>query len=117
MQKFVDNGGLFRQIGSTENHEENRIAYIKAIAIQLKLQEVYGFGGTVEINEGQCVDLFQAVLSLELMRAFFQKDYLLEFQKLQKETESSIESLGRLAFQGLIRFRCKLTLDLKRATL
>ncbi len=103
LQEFVDDGHCFRQFGQPENQEENRIAYIKAIAIKLKVQEVYGFSDQVEIREGQNVDLFHAALSLELMKAFFQKDYLLEFQKLRKETESGIESLGRLAFEGLIQ--------------
>ena len=56
--------------------EANRFAYIKAMRTQLQLTEVYGLSESVTTESGLSADLFQAVLSLELMSIFFQIEYL-----------------------------------------
>ena len=54
-----------------KNHEANRFAYLKAMRTQLQLTEVYGVAESVTAETGLRSELFQALLSLELMTAFF----------------------------------------------
>lgn len=89
-------------IGSPENHEENRVAYIKAIRSALQLQEVYGLDESVQVETGLRVDLFQALLSLELMTAFFNKAHLLPFSQHLERTSDWRLALTYLAMGGLL---------------
>ncbi|MEA3241867.1 MAG: hypothetical protein U9Q19_00335 [Pseudomonadota bacterium] len=88
-------------IGKTENHDANRFAYIKTLRTQLQLTEVYGLAESVTAETGLCVDLFQALLSLELMAAFFKSDFMLPYMQYLDEMGNSRMALGRLAFDGL----------------
>ncbi|MGB7931209.1 MAG: hypothetical protein WCH04_03140 [Gammaproteobacteria bacterium] len=90
-------------IGQLVNHEANHFAYIKAMRTQLQLTEVYGVAETVTAESGLRVDLFQALLSLELMTAFFKSDFMLPYLQYLGETVNSRMSLGQLAFGGLLR--------------
>jgi Holliday junction resolvase-like predicted endonuclease len=101
MDAFVDSGMATRQIGSVENHELNRVAYIKALRTQLQLTEVYGVSGTVTTDAGDTVPLFQALLSLELMNVFFQRDFLEAYVKHLRSTGNWAMALSMLAFNGL----------------
>ena len=87
--------------GNPENHEANCFAYIKAIRTQLQLSEVYGVGETVTAESGFSVDLFQALLSLELMCVFFQVDFLQPYLQHLDETGNAHTALGVMAFNGL----------------
>jgi hypothetical protein len=87
-------------IGKPENHEANRFVYLKAIRTQLQLTEVYGLAGSVTTETGLRVDLFQALLALELMTAFFNSDFMLPYLQYLRETGNSRMALGRLAFGG-----------------
>jgi hypothetical protein len=87
--------------GNPENHEANCFAYIKAIRTQLQLTEVYGLGESVTAESGLPVDLFQALLSLELMCVFFQVDFLQPYIQYLNETGNAHTALGVLAFNGL----------------
>ena len=78
--EFAASGMATEQIGRPENHERNQFAYIKAIRTKLQLSEVYGLADFVLVDTGLRVDLFQAVLSLELMTAFFINDFLLPYR-------------------------------------
>ena len=98
---FVDSGMATQQIGSAENHELNRVAYIKALRTQLQLTEVYGVSDTVTAEAGDTVPLFQALLSLELMNVFFQRDFLETFVKHLRSTGNWAMGLSMLAFNGL----------------
>lgn len=101
MDAFVDSGMATQQIGSAENHELNQVAYIKALRTRLQLTEVYGVSDTVTTDAGDTVPLFQAVLSLELMSVFFQRDFLETFAKHLRSTGNWAMALGMLAFNGL----------------
>ena len=98
---FVDAGMGTRQIGSAENHELNRVAYIKALRTQLQLTEVYGVSDTVTTDAGDTVPLFQALLSLELMNVFFQRDFLETYATHLRSTGNWAAALSTLAFNGL----------------
>jgi Holliday junction resolvase-like predicted endonuclease len=88
-------------IGRPENGDANRLAWLRALQAQLCLREVYGVADTVATDGGERVDLFQALLSLNLMSMFFQADFLAAFAKRLETTAGWIEALQRLAFDGL----------------
>ncbi len=90
-------------IGRPENHEANQFAYINAMRTYLRLTEVYGLADSVTAESGMSVDLFQALLSLELMTAFFKADFMLPYLRSLEETGDPRRALGRLAFGGLIQ--------------
>lgn len=98
---FVDSGMATQQIGSAENHELNQLAYIKALRTQLQLTDVYGVSETVTTEAGDTVPLFQALLSLELMNLFFQRDFLETFVKHLRSTGNWAMALSMLASNGL----------------
>ena len=101
MDAFVDSGMATQQIGSAENHELNQVAYIKALRTQLQLTEVYGVSDTVSTDAGDTVPLFQALLSLELMNVFFQRDFLETYVTHWRRTGNWAMALSMLAFNGL----------------
>ena len=98
---FVDSGMATQQIGHAENHELNQMAYIKALRTQLQLTNVYGVSSTVTTDAGDTVPLFQALLSLEMMGVFFQRDFLEKYVEHLRRTGNWAMALGVLAFNGL----------------
>jgi Holliday junction resolvase-like predicted endonuclease len=101
MDAFVDSGKATQPIGSRENHELNQVAYIKALRTQLQLTEVYGVGEAVTTDAGDALPLFQALLSLELMNVFFQRDFLETYVTHLRRTGNWAMALSMLAFNGL----------------
>lgn len=101
MDEFILRGLGWHTIGRPENHEANRLAYIKAIRTQLQLTEVYGLDQTVTSETGQRVDLFQALLASELMNAFYQSDFLQAFVTHAANLGHWAAALNRLALEGL----------------
>lgn len=102
MDAFVDSDMATQQIGSTENHELNQVAYVKALRTQLQLADVYGVSDTVSTDAGDTVPLFQALLSLELMNVFFQRDFLETYVKHLRSTGEWAAALRVLAMNGLL---------------
>ncbi|MGK0272622.1 MAG: hypothetical protein ACI88H_003295, partial [Cocleimonas sp.] len=90
-------------IGTPENHDMNQFAYIRAMSTKLQLIEVYGLSDKVVTDNGLNVDLFQALLSLELMTAFYQKDFLIPYERHLKEQGNWQTALCHLAMEGLIQ--------------
>ena len=88
-------------IGRPENGDANRLAWIRALQAQLRLREVYGVADAVATDSGEQVDLFQALLSLSLMSAFFLGDFLAAFATRLDATAGWIGALQRLAIDGL----------------
>lgn len=88
-------------IGRPENHEANRLAYIKAIRTQLRLTEVYGLDETVTTETQRRLGLFQALLASELMNAFYQQDFLQVFVSYARSFGHWLPALSRLAIEGL----------------
>lgn len=101
MDAFAESDIAERIIGSPENHEANQVAYIHAMRTHLRLTEVYGVDETVSADTGERADLFTALLSLELMSAFFLRDFLHVFAAHFRETGDSLVALSRLAFRGI----------------
>lgn len=89
-------------IGRPENADANRLAWVRALQAQLRLREVYGVADEATADSGETVDLFQALLSLNLMSAFFLQDFLAAFaNRLGAAGGSWLEALQLLAFDGL----------------
>lgn len=103
MATFLESGIAGNIIGSKANHEANQLAYIQALRTHLRLTEVYGVDETVSTETGERVHLFTALLSLELMSAFFLRDFLQAFAVHFRGTGNSLVALSRLAFQGLAK--------------
>ncbi|HMN43173.1 MAG TPA: hypothetical protein PKE27_01240 [Povalibacter sp.] len=88
-------------IGRAENAEANRLAWLRALQAQLRLREAYGVADTVTSDAGDTVDLFRALLSLDLMSAFFLRDFLAAFAERVDASGDWIVALQRLAMDGL----------------
>ena len=103
MGTFVDSGMATQQIGRPENNALNQVAYIKALRTQLQLTEVYGVSDTVTTDAGDPVPLFQALLSLELMNIFFQRDFLETYVQHLRTTGNCAKALSVMAMNGLVK--------------
>lgn len=88
-------------IGQPENAGDNRLAWLRALQAQLRLREVYGVADQVTSDAGDAVDLFQALLSLNLMSVFFQRDFLAAFTERLDTSGHWTEALQRLIVDGL----------------
>lgn len=93
------------EIGRPENAEANRVAWIRALQAQLRLREVYGVADEVTADSGENVNLFQALLSLNLMSAFFLQDFLVAFTDRLRTASGWLEALQQLAIDGLAKGR------------
>jgi hypothetical protein len=89
------------KIGRPENAEANRLAWLRALQAQLRLCEAYGVANEVTSDSGDTVDLFRALLSLNLMSVFFQQDFLAAFAERLDASGDWIVALQRLAMDGL----------------
>jgi len=88
-------------IGRPENADANRLAWLRALQAQLRLREAYGIDDEVTSESGEPVNLFQALLSLDLMSAFFLRDFLAAFADRLEASGDWIAALQRLAMDGL----------------
>jgi hypothetical protein len=88
-------------IGRPENADANRLAWVRALQAQLRLREVYGVDDEVAAESGQTVNLFQALLSLNLMSVFFQQEFLATFADRLEASGDWVKALQRLAMDGL----------------
>ncbi len=88
-------------IGRPENSEANRLAWIRALQAQLRLREAYGVDDDVTSESGETVNLFQALLSLDLMSAFFLRDFLAAFADRLDASGNWVAALQRLTMDGL----------------
>ena len=95
MDELVVSGMAAQQIGRPEHHEANQLAYVRAMRSQLQLTQVYGVAETVSNDSGDAVNLFQALLSLELTASFFQRDFLEVFAAHYQASGDWKEALAR----------------------
>lgn len=98
--EFEASGMAAQTIGRPENHEANRLAYIRAMQTHLRLTEIYGVADTVTTDAGDPVDLFQTLLSLELMSAFFRSDFIQEYVQHLDRTDNWVAALTALITGG-----------------
>jgi Holliday junction resolvase-like predicted endonuclease len=88
-------------IGRPKNGDANRLAWLRALQAQLRLREAYGVDDEVSAESGQTVNLFQALLSLNLMSVFFQQDFLAAFADRMDASGDWVTALQRLITDGL----------------
>lgn len=100
--EFAASGMAHARIGRAENEDENRLAYIRAMATRLRLRGVYGVAETVTAPTGESTDMFQALLSLELTARFFMLNFIAPFVEGAEQTGDWLASLRRLAMGGLV---------------
>lgn len=101
MLYFMGSEMSLRTFGKRENHEENQMAFIKALQAKNILTEVYGFSDDVILESGTQVDIFKAVLSGRLTSAFFLKDFIHPFGEFLQLTGDWHTSVCMLAIDGL----------------
>lgn len=101
VDELIASGMAGQQIGSKENHEANQLAIIKTFSNQLRLVEVYGLNEYLTADSGLRVNLYEALLSLNLMSAFFSKDFIAPYQHDLSEEKSWLVAISRLAFEGM----------------
>ena len=101
LDEFACSSLADKPMGRPENQEANRLAYIQATRTILRLTEVYGLEESVKAESGAQVDLFQALLSLELTSAFFQRDFLLTYVGHLKRSGHCLQALSLMALEGL----------------
>jgi hypothetical protein len=101
IDELIISGMAEQQIGSTENHEANQLAIIKTFSSQLRLVEVYGLNEYLTADSGLRVNLYEALLSLNLMTAFFNKDFISPYQQYFSDEKSWLAAISRLAFEGI----------------
>ncbi len=102
VQAFVGSGMAGQIIGSPENHELNQLAYIKACRSELQLQQIYGLGDWLSLEDGTQVPLHHVLLASELTSVFFQSQFIQPFQDYLRESGVLAHALGRLAMDGLL---------------
>ncbi len=103
MAAFFEAGLAEATIGRPENHELNRVAYIKATASQLLLTEVYGVDDTVSAASGRKCPLFKALLSLELMAAYYESEFIMPYRDHLGHMAGTWNlALGALALDGVL---------------
>lgn len=100
--EFVARGMAQEQIGSRENHEQNALAYMKALRSMLQLREIYGLDEEIHLAEGGKAPLLQILLASELHSAFFQSAYVQPFQQHYADCGVLVQALSKLAFNGLL---------------
>jgi hypothetical protein len=101
VDELIASGMAEQQIGSKENHEANQLSIIKTFSNQLRLVEVYGLNEYLTADTGLRVNLYEALLSLNLMSAFFNKDFVSPYQQYLLEEKSWLAAISRLAFEGM----------------
>jgi hypothetical protein len=101
VDELIASGMAEQQVGSKENHEANQLAIIKTFSNQLRLVEVYGLNEYLTADSGLRVNLYEALLSLNLMSAFFSKDFIASYQQYLSEEKSWLAAISRLAFSGM----------------
>jgi Holliday junction resolvase-like predicted endonuclease len=98
---FAKSDAAKKSFGRPENQDDNRLAYIRAMRTYLRLREVYGIADQVSAETCEPVDLFQSLLSLELMSMFFMREFLAEFAAMASASGDWIVALQTLALNGL----------------
>lgn len=89
-------------IGRPENADANRMAWLRALQAKLRLQEVYGIADEVVTDSGEPVNVFQACLSLNLMSAHFERDFLVAFTDRLGSTGDWRSALQHMTMEGLL---------------
>lgn len=102
IEAFAHSDMVHQRIGRPENEDDNRVAWIKALAARMRLSEVYGVADKIYLETGSSVDLFQTLLAQELTTKFYLKDYIAVFASNIQACGHWRPALSRLALGGLL---------------
>ena len=108
IDEFIQQGLGFQTFGQPENEEWNRFAWISAIRTKLELTEIYGLDEEVTIENDCKVDLFQALLTIELMHAYYKKGFVLPYCLIYEKTGHWLPALTTFSFMGIAEGENKL---------
>ncbi|RZA21583.1 MAG: hypothetical protein EOP93_02815 [Lysobacteraceae bacterium] len=86
---------------SPEDFDIHASAIAKALASWLCLHEVYGVEARVDAGSAAQVDVFNALMSIELMTAFYNNDFMLPFRDALRQCGHPWLALGKLALSGV----------------
>ncbi|WP_185962575.1 NERD domain-containing protein [Thalassomonas sp. M1454] len=89
-------------IGSAENHEANQLAIFLSFAAELQLNQVYGIKDTIAVSERVSVNVFEALLSMNLTSAFYQNHFVDEYLSLVEQYGNSSAALADFIVNGLL---------------
>lgn len=101
MATFVDAGLAQAVIGRPDNAELNRVAYIKALAAELLLVNVFGAGNNVSTESGRKAPLFKALLAMELSAAFYEAEFVIPYLRHLEHAGAWDLALTSLALDGI----------------
>jgi hypothetical protein len=102
IDEFIKLGLVFERFGRPENEESNRFAWISAIRTKLELTEVYGLDDEILTDSGYKIDLLRALLTIELMHAFYKHGYILPYCKHREQAGNWLSALTAFSFAGLV---------------
>lgn len=88
-------------LGTPETHDDNRRAHVNALCGWRRLVEVHGLDERVMLASGERVDLFQALLALELMTAYYLQQFIIPFMAERAFGQDWITALRQLAVDGI----------------
>lgn len=104
-----DSPALLARIGQSNFHA-SAMAMGKALGTWLCLQEVYGVEARIDAGGSMQVDVFNALLSIELMTAFYNNDFMLPYHEALKRCGHPWQALGMLAISGFAQGENRLPL-------
>lgn len=99
MNALVESPELLARIAPA-NSDANALALAKAQAAWLCLREVYGIETRVDTGVGVQVDVFNALMSIELMSAFYKDAFMWSFHEALQQCGHPWAALGMLAMSG-----------------
>lgn len=102
IDEFIETGLVLQHIGTTENEENVRFAHLSAIRTKLELSEIYGLDDEITTDKGVKIDLFQTLLTIDLMHAFYKNGYILPYCKYREQTGNWLLALTGFSFMGLV---------------
>ncbi|HRN61791.1 MAG TPA: hypothetical protein PK743_10790 [Luteimonas sp.] len=109
MHALVESPELLARVAPA-NLEANLQALAKAMAAWLCLQEVYGIEARVDTGSAAQVDVFNALMSIELMTAFYIEDFIRPFRDALQHSGHPWLALGTLAMSGFAQGENRLPL-------
>ncbi len=102
MDALLESSELLARIGSA-HLEANLQAAAKAKAAWLCLWEVYGIETRMEADGDAQLDVFNALLTIELMTAFYIEDFMLPYRDALQQCGNPWLALGMLAMSGFVQ--------------
>lgn len=102
IEAFAESPLAGARFGAPENEDDNRLAWVRALASQLRLQSVYGVGDSVSIPGDASADLFHVLLTAELTSRFHFLNFIAPFAAAAEHGGDWRAALRTMAIGGLL---------------